>query len=95
MTAENPRKAPASDYDTFVNWDARLARETPFFQSVFEEREEGRAMDVRVGPDELDLQGWSASCCPVSYPLNCREGDSRPAGWQRWLLQRVASSPIC
>ena len=29
MTAEEPRKAEAVDYDTFVNWDVRLRRETP------------------------------------------------------------------
>lgn len=49
MTAENPRKAPASDYDTFVNWEVRLARETPFFRSVFDEVGAKCVIDVGAG----------------------------------------------
>lgn len=50
MTADNiPRIAPASDYDTFVNWDARLKRELPFFLRVFDEAEAHSLIDVGTG----------------------------------------------
>jgi SAM-dependent methyltransferase len=50
MTAEEtPRVAPASDYDTFVNWDARLARELPFFRRVFDEVGARTLIDVGTG----------------------------------------------
>ena len=47
--AEEPRVAPASDYDTFVNWDARLARELPFFERVFAETGVSSLIDVGAG----------------------------------------------
>ncbi len=34
---EAKRPAPASDYDEFVDWDKRLAREAPLFRRVFDE----------------------------------------------------------
>ena len=50
MTADNtPRVAPASDYDTFVNWDARLKRELPFFLRVFGEADAHTLIDVGTG----------------------------------------------
>lgn len=50
MTAEEtPRVAPASDYDTFVNWNARLARELPFFRRVFDEAAACTLIDVGAG----------------------------------------------
>jgi glycine/sarcosine N-methyltransferase len=42
-------RAPQVDYDTFVNWDARLAREAPFFKRVFEEAGAGTVIDVGAG----------------------------------------------
>ena len=47
--AEEPRIAPASDYDTFVNWAARLARELPFFRRLFAEVGVGSLIDVGAG----------------------------------------------
>lgn len=47
--ADEPRVAPASDYDTFVNWDARLARELPFFQRLFAEVGVESLIDVGAG----------------------------------------------
>jgi len=47
--AEEPRVAPASDYDTFVNWDARLARELPFFRDLFAEVGVKSVIDVGAG----------------------------------------------
>lgn len=36
MTAEkHTHEAPQVDYDTFVNWNARLEREAPFFRRIF------------------------------------------------------------
>ena len=49
MTADEPRVAPASDYDTFVNWDARLKRELPFFRRVFDEVGAKSIIDVGAG----------------------------------------------
>jgi SAM-dependent methyltransferase len=49
MTADEPRVAPASDYDTFVNWDARLKRELPLFRRVFDEAGAASVIDVGAG----------------------------------------------
>ena len=46
---EHDGAAPQSDYDTFVNWDARLAREAPFFRRVFDEVGAARVIDVGAG----------------------------------------------
>jgi len=42
-------RALVNDYDTFVNWDARLARELPFFKSVFEAIGAKSVIDVGAG----------------------------------------------
>ena len=49
LSADEPRVAPASDYDTFVNWNARLARELPFFQRLFAEAGVKSLIDVGAG----------------------------------------------
>jgi SAM-dependent methyltransferase len=50
VPAENPaREVAAPDYDTFVNWDARLARELPFFRGVFDEVGARSVIDVGAG----------------------------------------------
>lgn len=41
--------APASDYDEFVDWDKRLAREGPFFEALFEQHDVSRVIDVGAG----------------------------------------------
>ena len=46
---ETPRTAPQSDYDTFVNWDKRLANEGPFFKQLFEAEGVHRVIDVGAG----------------------------------------------
>ncbi len=43
------RVAPASDYDTFVDWNRRLVREAPFFSSQFESHGVRRVLDVGCG----------------------------------------------
>ncbi len=50
--AENdvhPKTAPQVDYDTFVNWDARLTREAPLFRQVFAEVSAASVIDVGAG----------------------------------------------
>ena len=49
MTPEEPKVAPASDYDEFVNWDKRLAAEGPFFRELFEREGVRRVIDVGAG----------------------------------------------
>jgi glycine/sarcosine N-methyltransferase len=41
--------ALVTDYDTFVNWEARLARELPFFRDVFDEVGASRVVDAGAG----------------------------------------------
>ena len=43
------RVAPASDYDTFVDWNKRLVREAPFFSAQFEAHGVRRVLDVGCG----------------------------------------------
>lgn len=44
-----PGVRPAGDYDEFVDWDARLAREAPFFRDVFERIGVRKVVDVGAG----------------------------------------------
>jgi len=46
---EEPKVAPAADYDEFVNWDTRLAAEGTFFREVFEDEGVQRVIDVGAG----------------------------------------------
>ena len=45
----NERPAPAADYDEFVNWERRLAREAPLFERVFADTRARRVIDVGAG----------------------------------------------
>lgn len=47
MNFENP--APASDYDQFVDWNKRLAREAPLFRWAFAKAEAKTVADVGAG----------------------------------------------
>jgi glycine/sarcosine N-methyltransferase len=47
--ADTPKAAFTADYDQFVDWDARLAREGPFFRGLFEEIGARRIADVGCG----------------------------------------------
>lgn len=47
--ASERRHTPTTDYDTFVNWEARLARELPFFRGVFDEVGAKNVIDVGAG----------------------------------------------
>lgn len=43
------KPARAADYDQFVDWDKRLAREEPLFRRVFSEADARRVIDVGAG----------------------------------------------
>jgi glycine/sarcosine N-methyltransferase len=54
MSAEGPSLAAGGrdescDYDRFVDWEKRLAREAPFFERLFSERGVRRVVDVGCG----------------------------------------------
>jgi len=49
MTTHSHPEAPQSDYDTFVNWDKRLATEGPFFRELFEREGVRKVIDVGAG----------------------------------------------
>lgn len=40
---------PGGAYDEFVDWDARLARERPFFEALFQQDDVARVIDVGMG----------------------------------------------
>ncbi|NTW28997.1 MAG: class I SAM-dependent methyltransferase [Coriobacteriia bacterium] len=65
MPAENDvlKPAPASDYDEFVNWNARLARELPFFRRVFDEVGARSVIDVGAGSarHSIEFAAWGMS----------------------------------
>lgn len=47
--AGEARPAPAADYDQFVDWGKRLAREAPLFRRVFDETGVRNVVDVGAG----------------------------------------------
>lgn len=47
--AEEKRSHTGGDYDDFVDWDARLGREAPFFRELFESVGVSRIADVGAG----------------------------------------------
>jgi len=63
MTSEHPHRAETSDVDTFVNWDARLAREVPFFREVFDAVEARTVIDVGAGScrHAIEFASWGLS----------------------------------
>jgi len=57
------RIAPQVDYDIFVNWDARLAREAPFFRRLFDDLGAHTVIDVGAGSARHSLMfaSWGMS----------------------------------
>ena len=53
-------RAPVSDYDTFVNWEARLARELPFFRRILDEAGARHVIDVGAGSahHSIEFASW-------------------------------------
>jgi glycine/sarcosine N-methyltransferase len=68
MPAETPahehdRASKPIDYDAFVNWDARLARELPFFRARFDDVGVERVIDVGAGSAKhsIEFAKWGMS----------------------------------
>ena len=55
-----PRVAATSDYDTFVDWTKRLARELPFFRRLFDEVGVKSVIDVGAGSAKhaIEFASW-------------------------------------
>ena len=66
----------AEDYDRFVNWDARLAYEMPFFESLFEKHSIVRVLDSACGTGRhaiaLAERGFVAAGADASKPMVMR-----------------------
>lgn len=62
-TERDSRTAPQVDYDVFVNWEARLTREGPFFRRVFDEVGARSVIDVGAGSARHSLlfASWGLS----------------------------------
>jgi glycine/sarcosine N-methyltransferase len=65
MTDE-PKVAPQSDYDTFVNWEKRLGTEGPFFKDLFEANGVHRVIDVGAGSARHSILFASWGCDVVA-----------------------------
>jgi SAM-dependent methyltransferase len=68
MAEENtPHVAAADDYDQFVDWDKRLAREAPFFRDVFESVDARTVADVGAGSGRhaLLFASWGLTVYPI------------------------------
>ncbi len=63
----------AADYDRFVNWEARLAHEMPFFLRLFKEHGVERVLDAACGTGHhaiaLALQGYQVVGADLSAPM--------------------------
>jgi glycine/sarcosine N-methyltransferase len=70
-----PKQVPlydalAADYDRFVNWEGRLARELPFFQHLFEERRVERVLDSACGTGHHAIALAQEGCQVVGADLS-------------------------
>ncbi len=65
--------ALAADYDRFVNWEARLAHEMPFFERLFQENGVGSVLDAACGTGqhaiELARRGYRVVGADLSLPM--------------------------
>ena len=63
----------AADYDRFVNWEARLRHEMPFFLRLFEEHGVERVLDAACGTGHhalaLARQGYQVVGADLSAPM--------------------------
>ncbi|MFZ5916429.1 MAG: class I SAM-dependent methyltransferase [Chloroflexota bacterium] len=74
MTAEVPLyDALGADYDRFVNWEARLAHELPFFERLFAEHGVRRVLDAACGTGHhtiaLARRGYQTSGADLSAEM--------------------------
>lgn len=84
MPAENPphdhdAASKPADYDTFVNWDARLARELPFFRRLFDDVGARRVIDVGAGSAKhaIEFAKWGLSVDAVDPSEEMRDAAQR------------------
>ena len=84
-------RAVVSDYDTFVNWDARLARELPFFRDIFESVAATSVIDVGSGSARhaISFASWGMAVDAVDPDQSMLH--TPPSGSPR----RVASCGSC
>jgi SAM-dependent methyltransferase len=65
--------ALADDYDRFVNWPERLARELPFLEGIFRELGVKRVLDAACGTGwhaiALAQRGYQAAGADLSLPM--------------------------
>lgn len=65
--------ALATDYDRFVNWQARLAHELPFLEQLFEELGVHRVLDAACGTGQhaiaLAQRGYQVTGADLSVPM--------------------------
>ncbi|HHX66054.1 MAG TPA: class I SAM-dependent methyltransferase [Chloroflexi bacterium] len=63
----------SQDYDRFVDWDARLAFELPFFRSLFSEHGVRRVLDVACGTGQhaiaLAREGFEVTATDLSQAM--------------------------
>lgn len=75
----------ATDYDRFVNWQERLARELPFLERLFAERGVRRILDAACGTGHhaiaLAQRGYEVVGADLSAPMiDCARENARTAG---------------
>lgn len=65
--------ALSEDYDRFVDWEARLAFEMPFFRALFERRQVRRVLDVACGTGRHAIafaeEGYEATAADPSQAM--------------------------
>jgi glycine/sarcosine N-methyltransferase len=63
----------AADYDRFVNWEARLAHELPFFEGLFQQHGVKRVLDAACGTGHhaiaLAERGYAVVGADLSVPM--------------------------
>jgi glycine/sarcosine N-methyltransferase len=83
----------SEDYDRFVNWEARLAFELPFFRSVFERYAVKRLLDVACGTGQhaiaLAREGYEVTATDLSAAMVERAQANAAAAGVRLHIHRL------
>ena len=84
----------SADYDRFVDWEGRLAREMPFFERLFAERGVGRLLDVACGTGHhaiaLAQRGYEVVGSDVSQGMISRAQENAAAAGVRVTFFQAA-----
>jgi glycine/sarcosine N-methyltransferase len=89
----------AADYDRFVNWEARLAHELPFFLRLLGEHGVERVLDAACGTGHhaiaLARQGYHVVGADLSAPMieRARENAVRQSAAQQNAMPQDAAAP--